>query len=79
MDYEEIRKRYKKNFEKGRYKYGLNNAQLQKSGDDIIVTGEYILKNVNKDKAIPIKGNIRWVLSREDGALKIMKSDYARR
>jgi curved DNA-binding protein CbpA len=79
MDYEEIRKRYKKNFEKGRYKYGLNNAQLQKSGDNIIVTGEYILKNVNKDKAIPIKGNIRWVLSREDGALKIMKSDYDRR
>ncbi len=79
MDYEHIRKAYKKNFKKGKYQYGLNNVQFKSSGDDIIVTGEYILKNISKEKAIPVKGNIRWVLSREDGALKIMKSDYDRK
>jgi curved DNA-binding protein CbpA len=79
LNYEDIRKAYKKSFEAKKYKYGINNVQFQKSGDDIIVTGEYMLTKLNDDNATPIKGNIRWVISREDGALKIMKADYDRR
>ncbi|MFH0933252.1 MAG: DnaJ domain-containing protein [Nitrospirota bacterium] len=79
LNYEDIRKAYKKNFATGVYKYGINNVQFQKSGDDIIVTGQYMLSKLNDNNATPIKGNIQWVLSREDGALKIMKVDYDRR
>jgi ketosteroid isomerase-like protein len=79
MNYEDIRNAYQKNFSRAIYKYGMSNVQLQKTGDDIIVTSQYMVHRINDSKATPIQGNMRWVLSREDGALKIVKADYDRK
>jgi curved DNA-binding protein CbpA len=80
MNYDEIRKAYKRNFESFRCRYTLRNVQSGKNGDDIIVAAAYIINKSPDAAGEPlVQGDIRWTLIREGGALKILKVDYASR
>jgi len=80
MNYDEIKRAYKHNFEKSRYRYSLRNVQFRKNGDDVIVVASYIInKSVDAGGEALVQGDIRWILAREGGALKVLKVDYERR
>jgi len=80
MNYDEIRKAYRRNFESFRCRYTLRNVQSRKNGNDIVVAAAYII-NKSPDAAgeILVQGDIRWTLAKEGGALKIVKVDYESR
>lgn len=75
MRFDDIRRSYRKNFEAGRYTYSLRNPQMQKSGDNIVLTGSFGIKKIGEDRRVT-QGNIRWTLVKEEGALKIVKAEY---
>jgi len=77
MNYDEIRKAYKHNFEKNRYRYTLKNVQFRKNGDDVTVAASYII-NKSADAGL-VQGDIRWTLAREGVALKVLRVDYERK
>lgn len=80
MNYDEIRRAYKHNFEKSRYRYSLRNVQFRKNGDDVIVAASYsINKSADAGGEALVQGDIRWILARKGGTLKIVKVDYERR
>ncbi len=77
MNYDEIRRAYKQNFEKSRYRYRLKNVRYRQNGDDVVVSASYrINKSVDNRKDVLIEGDIRWTLAREEGALRITRVDY---
>lgn len=77
LRYDDIRRSYQRNFGNNRYTYTLNNLQMQKNDDIVIVTAQYSIKKIQGDGMGAItSGNIRWTLAREDGTLKIVKVDY---
>jgi curved DNA-binding protein CbpA len=80
MNYDEIRKAYRRNFESFRCRYTLRNVQSRKNGNDIVVAAAYII-NKSPDAAgeLLVQGDIRWTLAREGGALKILKVEYESR
>ena len=68
MNYDEIRRAYKHNFEKSRYRYSLRNVQFRKNGDDVIVAASYgINKSADAGGEALVQGDIRWVLARKGG------------
>jgi hypothetical protein len=80
MNYEEIRRAYKKNFESSRYRYILDNVRSVKNGDGAIVAATYVIRKQDENGGGIVKqGDIRWLLVRESGALKIAKVNYERR
>lgn len=77
LQYADIMRFYKKNFEGNRYTYTLRNVKLQKGEDGVIVSGHYsIRKMMDQDKGLNTDGMIRWTLAKENGGLKIVKIDY---
>lgn len=79
LRYDDIRRAYQKNFQDNRYTYTLKNPQIQKSDAHVILTGTYSIKKLQGDTAGAItQGNIKWILTRENGALKIINADYGR-
>ncbi|MEW6002613.1 MAG: DnaJ domain-containing protein [Nitrospirota bacterium] len=77
LRYNDISRAYKKNFEGNRYKYFITNVQFRKKGENIVVTGQYIITKLKDDTGSFVKGEIIWTLSREEGKLKIVKVEYA--
>ncbi len=79
LRYDDIRRTYEKSFRNGRYTYILNNIQMKKDNNHIILTGTYIIKGIEgKYKGEQRRGTITWTLDRENGTLKIIRSDYNR-
>jgi len=79
LDYDEIRNGYQKNFQDSRYTYSLRDPLVEKSDGNVILTGTYIIKRIAGDPLGGItQGHIRWILTRENGVLKILRADYDR-
>ncbi len=79
LHYDDIRSEYDRNFRNGSYSYILNNIQLKKDNNHILLTGTYTLKcTEGKFKGEQSRGNITWTLTRENGTLKIIRADYNR-
>jgi len=77
LQYPDIMRFYKKNFEGNRYTYTLKNVRLQKGEDGVIVSGHYsIRKMMDDNKGLKTDGMIRWTLAKENGGLKIVRIDY---
>ncbi|HXX53153.1 MAG TPA: DnaJ domain-containing protein [Thermodesulfovibrionales bacterium] len=77
LQYADIMKFYKRNFEGNRYSYTLKNVRLQKGEDWVIVSGLYsIRKMTDDDKGLKKDGMIRWSLAKENGGFKIVRIDY---
>ncbi|HAM51443.1 MAG TPA: hypothetical protein DCP92_12425 [Nitrospiraceae bacterium] len=73
--YDEMRRAYQKNFISKGYKYTVKNIQIREKGDTIIVNGVYHTEKMDgTEKAF--KGDIRWILTREEGDFKIARVDY---
>ncbi|HXX81231.1 MAG TPA: LysM peptidoglycan-binding domain-containing protein [Thermodesulfovibrionales bacterium] len=79
LRYDEIRNVYQKNFENSRYTYSLRDPLVERSNGNVILTGTYIIKRIVGEPLGGItQGHIRWTLTRENGALKILSVDYDR-
>jgi hypothetical protein len=79
LHYDEIRRAYEKNFRNGHYSYALSNVHMQKSDDSLILTGTYNIRRLQGEtQGTVTKGNIKWTVGRENGALKIVRVDYNR-
>jgi hypothetical protein len=72
-----MRRAYQKNFISKGYKYTVRNIQVQEKGEAIIVNAVYHTER-SGDAEEALKGDIRWVLIREEGDLKIARVDYDR-
>jgi curved DNA-binding protein CbpA/ketosteroid isomerase-like protein len=80
MNFDDIRRAYKKNFDNGRHRYSLRNVQFRKNGDNVILAASYTInKSLDNGGEALVRGDIRWTLAREGGSLKILKVDYERR
>ena len=80
VQYPEMMKFYKTNFEGSRYNYALKNVRFHKKDDMLIVSGNYSIRKITPDdKGIKTNGTIRWTLGKENGNLKIMRMDYDRK
>jgi len=79
LRYDEIRNGYQRNFQGSRYTYSLTDPQVEKSDDNVILTGAYSIKRIQGDPLGGVtQGHIRWTLTRENGVLKILRVDYDR-
>ena len=79
LRYDEIRNGYQKNFQDSRYTYSLSDPLVEKSNGNVILTGNYLIKKIIGEPLGGItQGRIRWTLTRENGALKILTADYDR-
>jgi hypothetical protein len=77
LHYADIRTFYASNFEGNRYNYTLENVRIEKREDSIIVRGNYSIKKITDDDKTPrAQGIIQWTLTREEGILKILRTDY---
>lgn len=80
MNYDEIKRAYRKNFENARYRYALGNVQFRKNGESVVVDGAYsIRKFMQNGEEATVRGDIRWVLAKEGGTFRIRKVDYESR
>ncbi|MCL5023286.1 MAG: DnaJ domain-containing protein [Nitrospirae bacterium] len=77
LNYEEIKRAYRKNFEAARYRYTLGNVRFGKKGEHIVVSGLYTVRKLPRSgEEVEVRGDIRWTLAEEGGSLRIMKVDY---
>ncbi len=78
--YDDIRRAYEKNFRSGHFIYTLRKPQAQGIDGQIMLTGLYTVTTMRGDAIISItQGNIKWILVRENGMLKIIRVDYDKR
>jgi tetratricopeptide (TPR) repeat protein len=77
LRYDEIRNGYQKNFRVSRYAYSLRDPLIEENDGNVILTGAYFIKRIQGGPLdIIAQGHIRWTLTRENGALKILRADY---
>ncbi len=77
IDYNGIRNIYVRTFERGESKYKIETIEIKPMEDHTLVSGIYNIEQIQRiGKKIKVSGKIRWRLMKEEGEIRILRSDY---